>query len=49
LYEDENRLEDALALYRKAAEIDLSSQFYRELVQNLEARINGTMEPVRNG
>ena len=49
LYEDEGQLEDALAQYRKAAEIDLSSQFYRELVQNLEARINGTLEPIRNG
>lgn len=39
LYEREDRLQDALAQYRKAAEIDLGSQFYRELVQNLEARI----------
>ncbi len=40
LYEREGRLEDALAQYRKAAETDLSSQFYRELVQNLETRLD---------
>lgn len=40
LYEREGRLEDALAQYRKAAETDLGSQFYRELVQNLENRID---------
>ena len=40
LYEREGRLEDALAQYRKAAETDLGSQFYRELVQNLETRID---------
>lgn len=40
LYEREGRLEDALAQYRKAAETDLGSQFYRELVQNLETRLD---------
>lgn len=40
LYEREGRLEDALAQYRKAAATDLGSQFYKELVQNLEARLN---------
>jgi tetratricopeptide (TPR) repeat protein len=39
LYEREDRLADALEQYRKAAETDLGSQFYRELVQNLEARL----------
>lgn len=39
LYEREGRLEDALEQYRIAAERDTGSQFYRELVQNLEARL----------
>ncbi|HBX38546.1 MAG TPA: hypothetical protein DEG76_15220 [Pseudohongiella sp.] len=45
LYEREGRLEDALAQYRMAAEKDLGSQFYKELVQTLEARLNG--EPLQ--
>lgn len=40
LYERDGRLQDALVEYRKAAETDLGSQFYRELVQNLETRID---------
>ena len=40
LYERDGRLPDALVEYRKAAETDLGSQFYRELVQNLETRID---------
>jgi len=40
LYEREGRLEDALEQYRLAAERDTGSQFYRELVQNLETRLN---------
>lgn len=40
LYEREGRLEDALQQYRLAAERDTGSQFYRELVQNLETRLN---------
>lgn len=40
LYEREGRLEDALAQYRKAAATDLGSQFYKELVQNLEVRLS---------
>jgi len=39
LLEREGRLEEALAQYRKAAETDTSAQYYRELVQNLEARL----------
>ncbi|MEX0738728.1 MAG: tetratricopeptide repeat protein [Pseudohongiella sp.] len=44
LYEREGRLEDALTEYRKAATTDLDSQFYRELVQNLETRIDQQMQ-----
>lgn len=40
LLEREGRLEEALAQYRKAAETDTSAQYYRELVQNLEARLS---------
>lgn len=49
LYEREGRLEDALAQYRKAAETDLGSQFYRELVQNLETRLNQGAQLQGNG
>lgn len=41
IYEDEGRLEDALAQYRAAAELDTSSQFYKDLVSSLEARLAG--------
>lgn len=41
LYEREGELAQALEQYRLAAEKDTGSQFYRELVQNLEARLNG--------
>lgn len=41
LYEREGRLQGALDQYRQAAEKDTGSQFYRELVQNLEARLTG--------
>ncbi len=41
IYEEENRLDDALAQYRAAAELDTSSQFYKDLVSGLEARIAG--------
>lgn len=44
LYEREGRLEDALEQYRIAAERDTASQFYRELVQNLETRLNQTSD-----
>lgn len=39
LLEREGELEDALVQYKKAAETDTSAQYYRELIQNLEARL----------
>jgi tetratricopeptide (TPR) repeat protein len=39
LLEREGQLEDALAQYKRAAETDTSAQYYRELIQNLEARL----------
>ncbi|MDO9476735.1 MAG: tetratricopeptide repeat protein [Pseudohongiella sp.] len=39
LLEREGRLQDALAQYQRAAETDPSAQYYRELVQNIEARL----------
>lgn len=39
LLEREGELEDALAQYRQAAISDPSAQYYRELIQNLEARL----------
>lgn len=39
LLEREGELEAALAQYKKAAETDTSAQYYRELIQNLEARL----------
>lgn len=47
LLEREGQLEEALAQYRKAAETDTSAQYYRELVQNLEARLS--QPPVAQG
>ncbi len=40
IYEQEQRLEEALQQYRAAAELDTGSQFYKDLVTNLEARLN---------
>jgi len=39
LLEREGRLQEALAQYQRAAESDPSAQYYRELVQNIEARL----------
>lgn len=39
MYEDLDRLEDALAQYRRATELDVGSEFYRGLVRDLEARL----------
>jgi tetratricopeptide (TPR) repeat protein len=39
LLEREGRLQEALAQYQRAAETDPSAQYYRELVQNIEARL----------
>ncbi|MDP2283806.1 MAG: tetratricopeptide repeat protein, partial [Pseudohongiella sp.] len=39
LLEREGRLQDALVQYQRAAETDPSAQYYRELVQNIEARL----------
>ncbi len=39
MYEDMGRLEDALTQYKAASELDIGSQFYRDLVNNLEARL----------
>ncbi len=39
MYEDMGRLEDALAQYRSASELDVGSQFYRNLVSDLESRL----------
>ena len=39
MYESMGRLEDALAQYKSASELDVSSQFYRDLVTQLEARL----------
>lgn len=39
MYEDMGRLEEALAQYRAAATIDTASDFYKDLVSSLEARL----------
>jgi len=39
MYEDMGRLEEALTQYRAAAAIDTASDFYRDLVSTLEARL----------
>lgn len=39
MYEDMGRLEDALTQYRAAAAIDTASDFYKDLVSTLEARL----------
>lgn len=39
MYEDLGRLEEALTQYRAAAAIDTASDFYRDLVSTLEARL----------
>ena len=39
LLEREGRLQEALVQYQRAAETDPSAQYYRELVQNIEARL----------
>jgi tetratricopeptide (TPR) repeat protein len=39
LLEREGRLQEALLQYQRAAETDPSAQYYRELVQNIEARL----------
>lgn len=39
MYEDMGRLEDALTQYRAAAAIDTASDFYKDLVSGLEARL----------
>jgi len=39
MYEDMGRLEEALAQYRAAAAIDTASDFYKDLVSSLEARL----------
>ncbi len=40
MYEEMNRLPDALLQYRAAAELDPASQFYRDLVSGMEARLS---------
>ncbi len=39
LFEQEQRLEEALAQYRAAAAIDPASQFYKDLITGLEAQL----------
>jgi tetratricopeptide (TPR) repeat protein len=39
LLEREGQLQEALVQYQRAAETDPSAQYYRELVQNIEARL----------
>jgi tetratricopeptide (TPR) repeat protein len=39
MLESEGRLQEALTQYRAAAELDTGSQFYRDLVTGLEARL----------
>jgi tetratricopeptide (TPR) repeat protein len=39
MYEEMGRLEDALAQYQAASELDVGSQFYRDLVNNLQNRL----------
>jgi len=39
MYEDEGNLEEALVQYRAAAQLNADSQFYRDLVTGLEARL----------
>lgn len=45
MYEDMGRLEDALEQYRAAAAIDTASDFYRDLVSALEARLAQQQTP----
>lgn len=39
MYEDLGRLEDALEQYRAASQLDVGSQFYRDLVNKLESQL----------
>lgn len=48
MYEDMGRLEEALTQYRAAAAIDTASDFYKDLVSSLEARLALQPAPAPN-